>query len=101
MIRDMPETLCYAPLRRRRPVHACIETTEPLMSDNNKFLSAALIIFGIASCSLYPLAMVWPSGWAWHGGSPASSDYFLMIVGVYVTLGIFMIRAAKDPAANA
>jgi len=71
------------------------------MSENNKFLSAALIIFGIASCSLYPLAMVWPSGWAWHGGSPASSDYFLMIVGVYVTLGIFMIRAAKDPAANA
>jgi len=24
-----------------------------------------------------------------------------MIVGVYATLGIFMIRAAKDPAANA
>jgi hypothetical protein len=45
--------------------------------------------------------MFWPSGWAWHEGSPAASDYFLMIVGVYATLGIFMIRAAKDPAANA
>ena len=45
--------------------------------------------------------MFWPAGWAWHEGSPASNDYFLMIVGVYATLGIFLIRAAKDPAANA
>ena len=71
------------------------------MSDNNKLLSAALIVFGAAFCLIYPLAMFWPSGWAWHEGSPASNDYFLMIVGVYATLGIFMIRAAKDPAANA
>ena len=71
------------------------------MSDNNKLLSAALAAFGAAFCLIYPLAMFWPSGWAWHEGSPASNDYFLMIVGVYATLGIFMIRAAKDPAANA
>ena len=71
------------------------------MSDNNKLLSAALVAFGAAFCLIYPLAMFWPSGWAWHEGSPASNDYFLMIVGVYATLGIFMIRAAKDPAANA
>ena len=43
---------------------------------------------------------VWPSGWAWHEGSPASNDYFLMIVGVYATLGIFLILAARDPHAN-
>jgi hypothetical protein len=71
------------------------------MSDTNKLLSAALVVFGAAFCLIYPLAMLWPSGWAWHEGSPAASDYFLMIVGVYATLGIFMIRAAKDPAANA
>jgi hypothetical protein len=71
------------------------------MSDTNKLLSAALVVFGAAFCLIYPLAMFWPSGWAWHEGSPAASDYFLMIVGVYATLGIFMIRAAKDPAANA
>ena len=71
------------------------------MSDTNKLLSAALIVFGAAFCLIYPLAMLWPSGWAWHEGSPAGNDYFLMIVGVYATLGIFMIRAAKDPAANA
>ena len=45
--------------------------------------------------------MFWPSGWAWHEGSPATNDYFLMIVGVYATLGVFLIRAAKDPASNA
>jgi putative transposase len=28
---------------------------------------------------LYPLAVVWPSGWAWHPGAPNRSDYFMMI----------------------
>lgn len=71
------------------------------MSDNNRLLSGALILFGAIFCLVYPLAMFWPAGWAWHEGSPAANDYFLMIVGVYATLGIFLIRAAKDPAANA
>ena len=71
------------------------------MSEHNKMLSAALIVIGAAFCLIYPLAMVWPSGWAWHEGSPAANDYFMMIVGVYATLGIFLIRAARNPAANA
>jgi hypothetical protein len=70
------------------------------MSDSNRLLSGALILFGAIFCLVYPLAMVWPAGWAWHEGSPAANDYFLMIVGIYVTLGIFLIRAAKDPVAN-
>ncbi|MGZ2412053.1 uncharacterized protein DUF6632 [Sphingomonas sp. F9_3S_D5_B_2] len=70
------------------------------MSDTNKLLSAALVAFGAAFCLIYPLAMFWPSGWAWHDGSPAANDYFLMIVGVYATLGVFMILAARDPQAN-
>ena len=70
------------------------------MSKSNPLLSAALIVFGAAFCLLYPMLLIWPSGWAWHAGSPASSDYFMMIAGVYAVLGIFMIRAAKDPAAN-
>ena len=68
---------------------------------NNRLLSAALLVFGVVFCLVYPLAMFWPSGWAWHEGSPAANDYFLMIIGVYATLGVFLIRAAKDPAANA
>jgi hypothetical protein len=71
------------------------------MSDNNKMLSIALIVFGLAFCLIAPLSMVWPSGWAWHAGPPAASDYFLMIVGVYATLGVFMILASRNPAANA
>ena len=71
------------------------------MADKNPLLSAALIVFGAAFCGLYAMLLIWPSGWAWHQGSPASSDYFMMIVVVYFTLGVFMIRAARDPAANA
>lgn len=68
---------------------------------NQRMLSSALIIFGVIFCLVYPLAMFWPAGWAWHEGSPAINDYFLMIVGVYATLGVFLIRAAKDPFSNA
>ncbi len=71
------------------------------MTDPNRLLSLALTAFGAVFCLVYPLAIVWPSGWAWHEGSPASSSYFMMIVGVYATLGVFLIRAAKNPAAHA
>jgi hypothetical protein len=67
---------------------------------NNKLLSYALIVFGLAFCLIYPLAIVWPSGWSWHSGPPASNDYYMMIVGVYATLGVFMILASRDPSAN-
>jgi hypothetical protein len=63
-------------------------------------LRFALITFGAIFCLVYPLAVVWPSGWAWHEGSPASSQYFMMIVGLYATLGVYLIRASSDPAAN-
>lgn len=68
---------------------------------NTKLLSLALRLFGFIFLLVYPLAMIWPSGWAWHEGMPASNDYFLMIVGVYATLGVFLIRAASNPLANA
>ncbi len=71
------------------------------MDKTTKLLSLALTIFGAIFCLIYPLALIWPSGWAWHDGAPHSNDYYLMIVGVYATLGIFLIRAAKDPLANA
>lgn len=64
-------------------------------------LKAALVIFGIAFLSIYPMAIIWPSGWAWHTGAPYSNDYYMMIVGVYATLGVFLILAARNPDANA
>ena len=66
----------------------------------DRLLRIALALFGAVFCLVYPLAIIWPSGWAWHMGPPAASDYFMMIVGIYLTLGVFLIRAAFDPDAN-
>jgi hypothetical protein len=66
----------------------------------DRLLKIALVAFGIVFLLVYPLSIVWPSGWAWHAGAPYESDYFLMIVGVYATLGVFLILAARDPGAN-
>jgi len=66
----------------------------------HRLLQTVLVLFGLTCCLLYPLAIVWPSGWAWHDGPPTASNYFMMIVGLYATLGIFLIRAAADPQAN-
>jgi hypothetical protein len=65
-----------------------------------KLLQFALVVFGAIMILLYPLALLWPSGWAWHPGAPHQSQYFMMIVGLYVTLGVFLIIAARNPRAN-
>src|SRR3954471_2877037 len=70
------------------------------MSDRSTLLKLALIVFGVVFCLVYPLAMFWPSGWAWHAGAPYESDYFMMIVGLYATLGVFLLNAARNPQAN-
>ncbi|SEL99926.1 DUF6632 domain-containing protein [Rhodococcus maanshanensis] len=65
-----------------------------------RLLQIALVVFGAVMVLLYPLAVVWPSGWAWHSGAPYQSDYFMMIVGLYVTLGVFLWNAARRPEDN-
>ena len=65
-----------------------------------KLLQIALAVFGALCLLLYPLAVVWPSGWAWHSGAPHESMYFMMIVGLYATLGVFLLNAARNPQAN-
>lgn len=60
-------------------------------------LQVALVLVGLACLALYPLMILWPSGWAWHEGH---SDYPMMIVGIYATLGVFLIRAAREPQAH-
>ncbi|SAK66810.1 hypothetical protein AWB81_02744 [Caballeronia arationis] len=63
-----------------------------------KYLRIALVAVGVISVAgIYPLMLVWPSGWTWHTGY---SDYPAMIVGIYATLGVFLIRAARDPLAH-
>ncbi len=65
-----------------------------------KLLQLALVVFGVVFLLIYPLAVVWPSGWAWESGPPYQTHLFMMIVGIYATLGIFLINAARNPAAN-
>ena len=61
-------------------------------------LRIALVLTGIAFLSLYPLTVLWPSGWAWHSGP--QSLYLEMIFGVYATLGIFLMMASRNPLAH-
>lgn len=64
-----------------------------------KTLKIVLVLVG-AFCvvGIYPLTIVWPAGWTWHASGP--SMYLQMILGVYATLGVFLILAARDPLAN-
>lgn len=62
-----------------------------------KYLRVVLVITGITCLALYPLMLFWPAGWAWHVGH---SDYQMMIVGIYATLGVFLLLAARNPLAN-
>jgi Family of unknown function (DUF6632) len=70
------------------------------MGSPDKLLQFALVVFGAIMLLLYPLALLWPSGWIWHPGAPHQSQYFMMIVGIYATLGIFLLNAARNPRAN-
>jgi hypothetical protein len=65
-----------------------------------KYLKISLVVFGITFIAgIYVMVTwVWPSGWSW---TPRQPEYEQMIMGVYATLGVFLIRAAKDPLANA
>jgi hypothetical protein len=70
------------------------------MSEPNrtKYLSIALLLVGLIFIfGIYPLTIVWPSGWSWHTGH---SDYLQMILGVYVTLGVFLLIASRKPLAH-
>ena len=70
------------------------------MANNNlKALRVALVLVGITFIvGVYPLTIVWPSGWAWH--ATGQSNYLQMILGVYATLGVFLVLAARNPLKN-
>src|SRR5262249_7786777 len=62
------------------------------------YLRIALIIVGVSFIGgIYLFTKIWPSGWSWGTGH---SHYLPMILGVYATLGIFLLLASRDPLAN-
>jgi hypothetical protein len=53
----------------------------------------AIFIFGI-----YTLVVIWPSGWSWHSGPSHQIPHYLqMILGIYATLGVFLVIASRNP----
>ena len=61
-----------------------------------RFLRVALVVFGLVFLvGVYPLMMAcWPSGWRWNPNQP---EYEQMILGIYATLGVFLIIASRNP----
>jgi hypothetical protein len=62
-------------------------------------LKVVLLVVGlIFLLGVYPLMMfLWPSGWRWQPNQP---EYEQMILGVYATLGIFLLLASRNPSEN-
>ena len=67
-----------------------------------KYLRVALMAVGVIFIAgIYSLVMIWPSGWSWHSGPSHSLPHYLqMILGVYATLGVFLLIASRNPLAN-
>ena len=67
-----------------------------------KYLRVALQAVGVIFIvGIYSLVMIWPSGWSWHPGPSHHLPHYLqMILGVYATLGIFLLIASRDPLRN-
>jgi len=68
-------------------------------ADRIKYLRIVLVLVGLTfTFGIWPLGIVWPSGWVWH--EAGRSEYLEMILGIYATLGVFLMLAARDPMAH-
>ena len=62
-------------------------------------LGIVLAVIGVVFIvGIYPLSLIWSSGWTWGTGH---SHYLMMILGLYATLGVFLLIASRDPMAHA
>ena len=67
--------------------------------DRMKYLRIALQLVGLTFIfGIYVFILVWPSGWSWHSGQSHHLPHYLqMILGVYATLGVFLLIASRNP----
>jgi len=78
------------------PASTLTNAAEP---DATRYLRIALRLVGLIFIfGIYTFSIVWPSGWVWHTGH--TSHYLQMILGVYATLGVFLLIASRNPLAN-
>lgn len=66
---------------------------------DTKYLRIALAVVGVIFIvGIYGFVVVWPSGWSWHSGQLHHLPHYLqMILGVYATLGVFLLIASRNP----
>ncbi len=72
-------------------------------ADCTKYLRLALRLVGVIFIvGIYALTVIWPSGWSWHTGQShyLPPHYLQMILGVYATLGAFLLFASRNPLAH-
>jgi amino acid transporter len=63
-----------------------------------KALRIVLIIVGLIYIfGIYAMMKLMPESWTW---GPRQPEYEQMIMGIYATLGFFLLLAAQDPLSN-
>lgn len=67
------------------------------MPTTRKSLQVALSVVGVLMLFVYPLMRLWPTGWT---SQPGQHEYEQMIAGIYATLGIFLLIAARNPESH-
>ncbi len=67
--------------------------------NRERALKIVLVLVGLIFLfGVYPWMMfLWSSGWRWQANQP---EYEQMILGVYATLGICLLLAARNPSEN-
>ena len=68
--------------------------------NRERALQVVLTVVGLAFIfGIYTFIIIWPSGWSWHTGQSHQLPHYLqMILGVYATLGVFLLMASRHPA---
>ncbi|MBC3194636.1 hypothetical protein H7X46_26660 [Pseudonocardia sp. C8] len=59
-----------------------------------RLLRATVVVAGVGFVAVYPMTKLWPAGFRWQ---PHQSEYEHMIAAICVVLGLFLLRAARDP----
>lgn len=67
-----------------------------MTGQSHRVLRVVLLVVGVAFIvGLWPLMMYWPAGWQWQ---PNQAEYEQMMIGLYATLGFFLVVASRNPA---
>lgn len=62
------------------------------------WLRSVLLACGLVfTVGLLPLTLLFPGSWMWQ---PRQTEYEQMILAIYAVLGVFLLRAARQPAAH-